>query len=294
MRALPDFRPRAPRPSSETCWPCSAAGRNELLAYDAVRENSTSAAPSIEGSTRGARPVIGSVNRYRDFDRAFLPTQGHTADRWQRVSRAWYDNVSLPPVLLYKVGDIYFVVDGNHRVSVARDQGQEYIDAEVRECQVKVPVTLDLQPDDLEFLGAKVEFLERSEIDRLRPQADISATILGGYERMLEHMRRHRYSWASISSAMCPRRAVQHCTTRLSARDAGDATSGIMAAFQSDRSRPLPVGDGTTSTIGLAGKADLVELGGRPRNLYSSISPARPGARSQFARLTAQGSETIP
>ena len=159
--------------------------RNELLAYDAVREKLRVGGPIYRGvhSVR-LDQIIGSVNRYKDFDRAFLPTQGHTADRWQRVSRAWYDDVSLPPVLLYKVGDIYFVVDGNHRVSVARDQGQEYIDAEVRECQVKVPVTLDLQPDDLEFLGAKVEFLERSEIDRLRPQADITATILGGYERI--------------------------------------------------------------------------------------------------------------
>src|ERR1700704_3603250 len=134
-----------------------------LLAFDAVREKLHVGGPIYRGvhSVR-LEQIVGSVNRYRDFDRAFLPTQGHTADRWQRVSRAWYDDVSLPPVLLYKVGDIYFVVDGNHRVSVARDQGQEYIDAEVRECRVKVPVTADLLPEDLEELGAKVIFLERT------------------------------------------------------------------------------------------------------------------------------------
>jgi hypothetical protein len=91
------------------------------------------------------------------------------------------------------VGDVYFVIDGNHRVSVAREQGQAYIDAEVRECQVKVPVTTALKPEDLVVLGAQVEFLERTGLDRLRPQADLSITILGGYERLLEHIAVHRY-----------------------------------------------------------------------------------------------------
>jgi hypothetical protein len=109
------------------------------------------------------------------------------------VNRAWYEDVSLPPVLLYKVGEVYFVVDGHHRVSVAREQGQEFIDAEVRECQVKVPVTPDLQPEDLELLGGKVEFLERTGLDRLRPGAQIDVTLLGGYERLLEHIAVHRY-----------------------------------------------------------------------------------------------------
>jgi hypothetical protein len=139
------------------------------------------------------KQIVGSVNRYTEFDRAFLPLQTHTAERWRRVNRAWYEDVSLPPVLLYKVGDVYFVVDGNHRVSVAREQGQEYIDAEVRECQVKVPVTSDLEPEDLVVLGAQVEFVERTNLDQLRPQANLAITILGGYERLLEHIAVHRY-----------------------------------------------------------------------------------------------------
>ena len=168
--------------------------RNELLAYEAVREKLRIGGPIYRGvhSVR-LEQIVGSVNRYRDFDRAFLPTQTHTASRWQRVSRAWYDEVSLPPILLYKVGEIYFVVDGNHRVSVAREQGQEYIDAEVRECQVKVPVTAEIEPDDLEVLGAAVEFLERTGLDRLRPGAVLTVTILGGYDRLLEHIAVHRY-----------------------------------------------------------------------------------------------------
>jgi hypothetical protein len=167
---------------------------NDPLAYDEVREKLRIGGPIYRGLKTGpVKQIIGSVNRYRDFDRAFLPTQSHTADRWTRINRAWYQDKSLPPVLLYQVGDVYFVVDGNHRVSVAREQGQDYIDAEVRECRVKVAVTPDLRPEDLEILGAQVEFLERTGLDRLRPQAALEVTILGGYERLLEHIAVHRF-----------------------------------------------------------------------------------------------------
>ena len=159
--------------------------QNRLLAYDEVREKLHIGGPIYRGlRTVRLDQIVGSVDRYRDFDRAFLPTQDHTGSRWRRVNRAWYEDVNLPPVLLYKIGEVYFVVDGNHRVSVAREQGQEFIDAEVRECHVKVPVTPDLQPEDLELLGDKVEFIERTNLDRLRPKANIETTILGGYERI--------------------------------------------------------------------------------------------------------------
>jgi len=167
---------------------------NDLLAFDEVKEKLHIGGPIYRGlRTVRLDQIVGSVDRYRDFDRAFLPTQDHTGSRWRRVNRAWYEDVSLPPVLLYKVGEVYFVVDGNHRVSVALEQGQEFIDAEVRECHVKVPVTPDLQPEDLELLGDKVEFLDRANLDRLRPDAHIDTTVLGGYERMLEHIAVHRY-----------------------------------------------------------------------------------------------------
>ena len=167
---------------------------NQLLSFEQVRDKLRVGGPIYRGvKTIPIRQIVGSMNRYRDFDRAFLPTQSHTGDRWRRVSRARYEEVSLPPVLLYQVGDVYFVVDGNHRVSVARDQGQEYIDAEVRECSVKVPVTPELEPSDLELLGEKVDFLERTGLDRLLPEAHLELTILGGYERMLEHIAVHKY-----------------------------------------------------------------------------------------------------
>lgn len=167
---------------------------NALLAFDEVKEKLHIGGPLYCGVRSVPLDlIIGSVDRYCDFDRAFMPTQWHTADRWRRVDRAWYEDVSLPPVLLYQVGEVYFVVDGNHRVSVAREQGQQFIDAEVRECQVKVPVTPDIRPDDLEILGARVEFLDRTGLDHLRPGAQVEVTVLGGYHRLLEHIAVHRY-----------------------------------------------------------------------------------------------------
>ena len=76
--------------------------------------------------------VIGSVGRWRDFDGGFMPTRA-SAGRWKRVDLAFRTGRDLPPVVLYKLGDDYYVVDGNHRVSVARFEGVEMIDAEVTE-----------------------------------------------------------------------------------------------------------------------------------------------------------------
>ncbi len=167
---------------------------NQLLAFQDVNQKLRLGGPIYRGvQAVPLTQIVGSVDRYRDFDREFLPTQSHTAGRWRSISRAWYQDLSLPPVLLYKVGEVYFVVDGNHRVSVARDLGQQYIDAEVRECAVKVPVTPDLLASDLERMGEKVEFLERTVLDRCCPGASIELTILGGYGRLLEHIAVHKY-----------------------------------------------------------------------------------------------------
>jgi hypothetical protein len=84
-------------------------------------------------------------------------------------------------------------VDGHHRVSVAREQGQIFIEAEVRECYTRVNITADIKPEDLEILEDKVHFLERTSFDDIRPDADIKLTIPDGFDRMLEHIAVHRY-----------------------------------------------------------------------------------------------------
>jgi len=167
---------------------------NRLLRWDEVQDKLRIGGRIDRGlQTVPIEKIVGSVNRYRDFDRAFLPTQDVTADRWKAISRAYYAEEALPPVTLYKVGEVYFVVDGNHRVSVARQRGQEFIDAEVIEAQARVPLTPDMDAADLEIAGEYAEFLERTRFDELFPGEELRPTIAGGYHRLLEHIAVHRY-----------------------------------------------------------------------------------------------------
>jgi len=165
-----------------------------LLSYDEVKSALHIGGPIYRGvRTVRVEDIVGSLNRYHEFDRAFLPAVDTTGSRWQSVDRAFYQEVSLPPVVLYKVGQVYFVVDGHHRVSVAREQGQEFIEAEVRECSTKVNITADLKPEDLVILGEKVHFLERTHLDELRPESRVRLSIPDGFDRMLQHIAVHRY-----------------------------------------------------------------------------------------------------
>ncbi len=165
-----------------------------LLSYDDVKSALHIGGPIYRGvQTVRVEQIVGSLNRYHQFDRAFLPVEDRAASRWQNVDRAFYQEISLPPILLYKVGQVYFVVDGHHRVSVAREQGQEFIEADVRECATKVNITADLKPEDLEILGEKVHFLERTHLDDLRPESRVRLTIPDGFDRMLQHIAVHRY-----------------------------------------------------------------------------------------------------
>jgi len=165
-----------------------------LLSYDDIKEKLHIGGPLYRGvQTVRVDQIAGSLNRYHEFDRVFLPASDKLAERWQSVNRAFYQEISLPPVVLYKVGQVYFVVDGHHRVSVAREQGQIYIEAEVRECATRVDITADIKPEDLEILEDKVHFLERTSLDDIRPEANITLTIPDGFDRMLEHIAVHRY-----------------------------------------------------------------------------------------------------
>ncbi len=183
-----------------------------LLSYDDIKATLHIGGPIYRGvKTVRVDEIVGSLNRYHQFDRAFLPVEDRIASRWQSVDRAFYKEISLPPVLLYKVGQVYFVVDGHHRVSVAREQGQEFIEAEVRECATKVNITPDLKTEDLEILGEKVGFLERTHLDDLRPEARVRLTIPDGFDRMMEHIAVHRYFMGlDLKRDISEREAVTH------------------------------------------------------------------------------------
>jgi hypothetical protein len=82
--------------------------------------------------------ITGSVGRQHDFDQNFMPRYEHLSPRWQSVDHAYYVGTALPVIELLKLDDEYYVVDGHHRVSVARYHGQEYIEAHVIEVHAEV------------------------------------------------------------------------------------------------------------------------------------------------------------
>jgi hypothetical protein len=107
---------------------------NRLRSFDDVRSEFT-ANNRLHRGTRVVEvdEIVGSVGRWRDFDRSFLPARASMAERWKRIDRAFHRTEDLPPVELYEIGDAYFVVDGHHRVSVARYHDVPTLEAAVVE-----------------------------------------------------------------------------------------------------------------------------------------------------------------
>jgi hypothetical protein len=168
--------------------------QESLLSYDDVRSRIRCHDESYSGMRVVPVDAIkGSVGRYRDFDREFLPLRRGSKERWRSIDEAYYSDVTLPPVQLYKVGDAYFVKDGNHRISVARERGVAYVDAEVIETRCRVPLPADLEAEDLDEAEARALFLEWSRLDQLRPDQDVRVSAAGGYHDLEEHINVHRY-----------------------------------------------------------------------------------------------------
>ena len=169
--------------------------KNKLMAWDEVKDKLGLRGLVSRGmQTVAIDKIAGSVGRYLDFDDAFLPKNNALANRWRSIDRAFYEDVNLPPIKLYKVGDVYFVLDGNHRVSVLREHGATYIDAEVSEALTRVqPTMADLNADSLTILGEYADFLERTHLDKLRPEQNVRFSIGGAYLRLIEHIAVHRY-----------------------------------------------------------------------------------------------------
>jgi nucleotide-binding universal stress UspA family protein len=194
--ALQDFNEARLKASLQEVLARLTGKPNELLSYDEIAQKLKLRARADRGVHEiPVKAIIGSVGRYTDFTRTFLPRRPEDQERWARVKAVMDDPVGMgmPPIEVYKVGETYFVLDGNHRVSIARQEGFEYIEAHVIEVKTEVPVTPDLQPDDLIIKTEYTEFLRKTEIKNLFPNVDLSVTIPGQHENLLNHIEVHRY-----------------------------------------------------------------------------------------------------
>lgn len=168
--------------------------KNELLPFDEVRKSLPWRGEHWVGLRQiELDKVVGSVGRYRDFDRAFLPRQKRTERRWVSIDSAHLQEIVLPPIEVYKVGSVYFVKDGNHRVSVARERGQAFIDANVIEIDIPVEITPEMDISQVIARCEQVEFMQATRLAELREGAQIALSVPGGYQKVLEHIGAHRY-----------------------------------------------------------------------------------------------------
>jgi nucleotide-binding universal stress UspA family protein len=192
--AIEDFRRARLQAKLESIIARLAGQSTELLSYEEVRQKlGARERPSERLEDIPLDAIVGSVGRYRDFTRSFLPRQEINGGRWARVEMAVTSTGGLPPIEVYQVGDAYFVRDGNHRVSVARQLDATHIQAYVTEVETRVPFSPDVEPDDLIIKAEYAEFLERTNIDEIRPDADLRVTAPGQYEVLEEHIEVHRH-----------------------------------------------------------------------------------------------------
>lgn len=174
-------------------------GSNLLLSFEEVKKALGAVSQVYIGMrTVPVEKIIGSVGRHRDFDRAFLPSKGGMGTRWKKIDAMMRRAEELPPVSLYKIGDAYFVQDGNHRVSVARQRGVEIIDAEVTELRSRVPVDSALTA---ESLLQKLEYrhlLERLPLDRVLPEIKVDFSNVADYRKLATYIEAHGFRLSQL------------------------------------------------------------------------------------------------
>jgi nucleotide-binding universal stress UspA family protein len=191
--AMRDFRRARRRAKLQEIMAYVTGQSAGLLSYEEVRQKLK--AREVEGQQIKEIPlkaIVGSVGRYNDFTRSFLPRKDSDETRWARV-KTRVDLMGLPLIDVYQIDQAYFVLDGNHRVSIARQIGATTIQARVIEVQTKVPLSPDVRPDELIVKAEYADFLERTHLDELRPGANLSLTVPGRYLDLETHIEAHRY-----------------------------------------------------------------------------------------------------
>jgi hypothetical protein len=172
------------------------AGRREqrpLLSLDEVSKRLR----AFEQTYVGIRPIpvdaiVGTVSRVDDFDRDFLPKRSKIQERWETVEES-YPEGDFPPIVVYELDGRYFVVDGHHRVAIAKQLGTEFIDAEITQLRSSSPLPPDADIGSIIMTEQQRRFMEESGLVRARPEARIEFSRPQGYIELLEHIKIHGY-----------------------------------------------------------------------------------------------------
>ncbi|MBQ3837314.1 MAG: transcriptional regulator [Treponema sp.] len=140
--------------------------------------------------------IIGSEGRYNDFDNLFFPKHSHLKNRWLNIDKAYMKGVILPAVTLYEIGGVYFVRDGNHRVSVAKARGVEFIDAEVTSLRTEIRLKPGKSMDTIikQIIAyEKRLFYAKTNYGDITGDWSLDFTATGQYDVIYNHILTHKY-----------------------------------------------------------------------------------------------------
>ena len=171
--------------------------RNKLLSFHDVKNILKPKTETYRGSqTVPIKMIVGSEGRYHDFNKFFLPKKEHLRRRWQRVDEAHIKDIILPSIQLYEIGGVYFVRDGNHRVSVAKMQKVEFIDAEVISLSTEINIKPSMTVDELREAVIEYEkniFYEKTSFGELTGYYALNFSSSGRYDVIYNHILVHKY-----------------------------------------------------------------------------------------------------
>lgn len=172
--------------------------KRELLSFSEVREALRPRGETYRGMQQvPLDKIVGSEGRYQDFTKQFLPRHEYLRHRWQSIDKAHLSDVILPPIQLYEIGDVFFVRDGNHRVSVAKAQGVREIDAEVVLLDTEIPLEGEVTREGLRQAvidHEREQFYRRFKIpELLGDDADLTVSVTGRYDELKSHIYGHKY-----------------------------------------------------------------------------------------------------
>jgi len=151
--------------------------------------------------------IVGTVDSTRDFDRKFRPTNGRVRERWERLALAQRRGEAIPPIDVYKVGDLYFVEDGHHRVSIALASGAKTIEAYVTEVRTQLPAGGIRGHRDLLFKSYERIFRERVPLGG-PAMAKITVTDPWSYAELGEAVEAWGFRWMQDQGRFADRAEV--------------------------------------------------------------------------------------
>lgn len=190
VNAAEDFRDARRRAALENIWSTLTGSSSHLIQFQQVEDQiQYEQSENLGLIDVPLDAIVGSVSRPNDFTRKFFPRGAVDPERWQRVKQGM--NQQIRPIDLYQIDEVYFVLDGNHRVSIARQRGLTQIPAYVTKIESVVPLTPEDTFDDVIIKNQQVQFLHDTQLNMIRPELDFTVTTPGTYRQLREQINSH-------------------------------------------------------------------------------------------------------